>query len=166
MIAVFFCILCVPKKNNMEYSEFKAKVDYLLTVEQRKYSQKDKGDIETLAKIVGYSVPDCGCVDKWNDLVIRLALFCKNHPAGFPAYEIDRGVIYRKKPNNELISYATLTNELAEWALENEPEAKKHIRKIGNVETAEAVETETETEDENVSRETSTKKRTYNKKSK
>jgi len=155
----------------MEYSEFKAKVDYLLTVEQRKYSQKDKGDIETLAKIVGYSVPDCGCVDKWNDLVIRLSLFCKNHPAGFPAYEIDRGVIYRKKPNNELISYATLTNELAEWALENEPEAKKHIRKIGNVETAEAVETETETEEkeeetsENVSRETSTK-RTYKKRAK
>lgn len=99
----------------------------------------DKDDRETtelikkVAKQIGYSVPDCRCQDKWSDLSVKLHLWLRNHPEECH-YTIRPGIV-RRGPDGTNIYNLNLTDESAEWLLENDPEGARFITKIVDTET-------------------------------
>lgn len=90
---------------------------------------KDRNDIRGVAEQLGYTVPNCACKDKFGDLVVKLKLWLRQHPDGFPHYAMKAGVV-RKGSKGTNIYNLNLTDEEAIWLLENDPEAKNYLTKI------------------------------------
>lgn len=137
----------------LTFEELKEKIEsFPMHVED----QSIKNDVKIVAKQIGYSVPDCKCQDKFNDLVIKLKLWLRQHPE--PCHYTIRPGIVRRGPDGNNIYNLNLTDETAEWILENDPEGAKYITKIVSDESEETSNTinqnETESVSENVSAET------------
>lgn len=122
----------------------------------------DKDDRETtelikkVGKRLGYTIPDCRCHDKFSDLSVKLKIWLRNHPEECH-YQMRPGIV-RRGPDGTNIYNLNLTDESAEWLLENDPEGAKYITKIVSDESEETSNTinqnETESVSENVSAET------------
>lgn len=82
-----------------------------------------------VAEQLGYVVPNCGCKDKFKDLLIKIRIWIKQHPNGFPHYAMKAGVVRKGKRGTNIYNL-NLTDEEAEWLLENDPEAKNYLTKI------------------------------------
>ena len=115
-----------------------------------KYSQAttplEREDKQVIAKVavqLGFSTPDpnCNCKDKYHDLIIKLQLWLRTHQDGFCHYEIAPGIV-RKGSKGQNVYNLNLTDEEAEWLLENDPVAAKYIKRILPDETEEAKETD------------------------
>lgn len=86
--------------------------------------------IRTVASQLGFSLPerDCKCQDRYSDLSVKLKLWLKNHKDGFCKYRMQLGIV-RWTPTGNAYNL-TLTDEQAEWILENDPEGAKFITRI------------------------------------
>lgn len=96
-------------------------------------SNQTKAEIKAVATQIGFNVPDatCKCKDKYNDLIIKLKLWAKEHFEPVH-YEMKRGVI-RKGPDGNIFAL-NLDDAKAEWLLQFDPEAPKYIKKIADSE--------------------------------
>lgn len=92
--------------------------------------EQDKISIREIANQIGFSTPDanCKCKDGYRDLFIKLRLWVKNHPNGLH-YTMKPGIV-RKGSQGQNVYNLTLTDDEAEWLLENDPEGAKFITKI------------------------------------
>lgn len=114
----------------LTFEELKEKIEsFPMHVED----QSIKNDVKIVAKQIGYSVPDCKCQDKFNDLVIKLKIWLRNHPE--PCHYTIRPGIVRRGPDGNNIYNLNLTDETAEWILANDPEGARFITKIVDTET-------------------------------
>lgn len=108
-------------------------------------TQLEREDKQVIAKVavqLGFSTPDpnCNCKDKYHDLIIKLQLWLRTHQDGFCHYEIAPGIV-RKGSKGQNVYNLNLTDEEAEWLIENDPVAAKYIKRILPDETEEAKET-------------------------
>lgn len=120
----------------------------------------DKDDRETtelikkVGKQLGYAIPDCRCHDKWSDLSVKLKLWLRNHPEECH-YTIRPGIV-RRGPDGNNIYNLNLTDETAEWILENDPEGARYITKIVSETTEDDVNVINQSTNESVSETTKT----------
>lgn len=122
------------RKNFMlTFQELKDKIE---SFPQFVEDQQTKNEIKQVASQLGYTVPDCKCQDKFNDLVIKLKLWSRQHPTECH-YQMRPGIVRRGPEGN--VYNLNLTDETAEWILENDPEGAKYITKIAS-ETLESAE--------------------------
>ena len=93
--------------------------------------REDKQAIAEVASQLGFSIPDpnCNCKDKYHDLVIKLQLWLRTHRDGFCHYEIAPGIV-RKGSKGQNVYNLNLTDEEAEWLIENDPVAAKYIKRV------------------------------------
>lgn len=130
-------------------------------------SNQTKAEIKTVATQIGFNAPDatCKCKDKYNDLIIKLKLWRKDHQEPCH-YSMSRGII-RKGPDGKNIFALNLDDSKALWLLENDPEASKYIKRIADdepvQEPAELFEGSTETAVQEEAVETKTKKKSKKK---
>lgn len=127
-----------------------------------KYSQtttplerEDKQAIAEVAVQLGFSIPDpnCNCKDKYHDLIIKLQLWLRAHQDGFCHYEIAPGIV-RKGSKGQNVYNLNLTDEEAEWLIENDPVAARYIKRILPDETEETKPEETDGPEETKTDET------------
>lgn len=133
------------------FKEIKELIDGFVTTP----SEQEKLQIRDVAQQLGYDVPDCKCKDKFADLVIKLKIWLKQHPTDFCHYDMKRGVVRRYKDGTNVYNL-NLTDEKAEWLLENDPEAQNYLTKIistENVSNEPTVSKSTEPEQELVASE-------------
>lgn len=96
----------------------------------------DKNNKEIVSKIrkvasqLGFALPerDCKCQDRYSDLSAKLKLWLKNHKDGFCKYTMKLGIV-RYTPFGNAYNLV-LTDEQAEWILENDKEGAKFINEI------------------------------------
>ena len=93
--------------------------------------REDKQAIAEVASQLGFSIPDpnCNCKDKYHDLIIKLQLWLRTHQDGFCHYEIAPGIV-RKGSKGQNVYNLNLTDEEAEWLIENDPVAAKYIKRV------------------------------------
>lgn len=97
-------------------------------------SNQTKAEVKAVATQIGFNAPDatCKCKDKYNDLIIKLKLWRKEHFEPVH-YTMKRGII-RKGPDGKNIFALNLNDAKAEWLLQFDPEAPKYIKKIADYE--------------------------------
>lgn len=97
-------------------------------------SNQMKAEIKAVASQIGFNTPDttCKCKDKYNDLIIKLKLWKKDHQEPCH-YSMSRGII-RKGPDGKNIFALNLDDAKAEWLLQFDPEAPKYIKRIADYE--------------------------------
>ena len=95
-------------------------------------SNQTKAEVKAVATQIGFNAPDatCKCKDKYNDLIIKLKLWRKDHFEQCH-YTMKRGVI-KKGPDGKNIFSLNLDDAKAEWLLQFDPEAPKYIKKIAD----------------------------------
>lgn len=97
-------------------------------------TDEQRNDIIAVAGQIGFSTPSrsCKCKSGWSDLVIRLRLWAKQHLTACH-YSIQPGIV-RKGPDGKNVYSLNITDETAEWLLENDEVAAKFITKISEKE--------------------------------
>lgn len=97
-------------------------------------SNQTKAEVKAVASQIGFNAPDatCKCKDKYNDLIIKLKLWRKDHQEPCH-YSMSRGII-RKGPDGKNIFALNLDDDKAEWLLQFDPEAPKYIKRIADYE--------------------------------
>lgn len=114
----------------LTHNEIKDIIDNLpMTV-----NKDDRNTTELIKKVgkqLGYAIPDCRCHDKWSDLSVKLKLWLRNHPEECN-WTIRPGIV-RRTPFGNCFNLS-ITNQMAEWLLENDPESVKWITKIVDTE--------------------------------
>lgn len=98
---------------------------------QSSFTRDEKLDLNKVASQLGFGLPDpnCKCHDKYKDLIIKLKLWLKNHADGFCHYTMRNGIV-RKGSHGQNVYALNLTDEEAEWLIENDEIARKYITKI------------------------------------
>ena len=99
----------------MKFEDFKTEVSNL---SQHPIGNLERKLIAELAGILGWEVPNCTCHDRFQDLLVRLGIYCKNK-SDFFKYEMARGCIieYAGKKYSQI----TCTNEIAEAYIQANP---------------------------------------------
>lgn len=98
---------------------------------QSEFTRDEKLELNKAASQLGFAIPNanCKCQDKYKDLVIKLKLWLKNHADGFCHYTMRPGVV-RLGSHGQNVYALNLTDEEAEWLIENDEIARKYITKI------------------------------------
>ena len=130
----------------LTFQEIKDAIESLSIEPNKKVGVKDEystEEIQTIRQVasqLGFTLPDnatCKCKNQYNDLVIKLKLWLKQHPSDFCHYSMKRGII--RVHSDGTNTYAlNLTDERAEYLLKTDPNAYTYITKIAETNKAEA----------------------------
>ncbi len=110
----------------LTFEEIKDIID-ALPMSVNKNDKEIVSKIRTVASQLGFALPerDCKCQDRYSDLSVKLKLWLKKHKDGFCKYTMKLGIV-RYTPFGNAYNLV-LTNEMAEWILENDEEGSKFI---------------------------------------
>lgn len=119
----------------MKFEDFKTEVSNL---SQHPIGNLERKLIAELAGILGWEVPNCTCHDRFQDLLVRLGIYCKNK-SDFFKYEMARGCIieYAGKKYSQI----TCSNEIAAAYIKANPLQKVIKVPFDDSKNVEAVET-------------------------
>lgn len=112
----------------LTFEELKNKIE---SFPEHVEDQSIKNEIRIVAEQLGFTVPNCKCQDKFNDLVVKLKLWSRQHPTECH-FKIRAGIVRRTPWGNAY--NLNLTDEMAEWILENDQEGARFITKIIEIE--------------------------------
>lgn len=95
-----------------------------------KHTKEDEDKLKSILKGLGFQWKECHCKSLVGDLFNKLLSWLKRNKDGMLRFSIQRGILFRTL-DNELVCFATLTNELAEKVRETMPtEFEKYIKEI------------------------------------
>lgn len=114
----------------MSFAEDKKKVEELYYKNNGQLTEEDKENTENLHySVFGERLPNCNCVNRWSDALDSLMIYFRNHKSYDDCrYSIQCGADFIVKGVN--VNCKNLTDEFAEYLLENNPIAARLIRKL------------------------------------